>query len=254
MTDPSFDLEEWAASYRRARRPSPTRRRAIRAAVRTGAATQDRWIHRQRWLGVSVALAACVLGVLALGRLLVGRAERVVEDDARSLAPHSAPQHEGGRAVEGTSRAGVGGPAPSEPDAEGPVAIPDGVDTPAAATASTPDSRGTSKRRRTEPEPEPASEPSTPEELESMRLLREAERRLETDAAASLRLLERHEQRFPGSSLALEREALVVIALCRVGRTDVGRERQRAFLESHGRSAYAARVRSACEASPPPSP
>lgn len=251
MTDPTSDLEAWAASYREHRRPGPVRRRAIRAAVREGAAIQDRRIRRQRWLGLGVILAAGVLGALALGRLLDGRALRAGAGDGRSLAPHSAPAGEGHEIREGevTPRRGAGASSPTEPSVAAPV---DAVvqDEPAAApspapAASKPARRGDAERRSpSSPAAEPA--PSTSDELESMRLLRDAEQRLERDAAASLQLLERHEQRFPRSTLALEREALTVIALCRLGRTDAGRERQRGFLRIHGDSAYAARVRSAC--------
>ncbi len=254
MSDPTSDLEAWAATYRELRRPSPARRRAIRAAVAASAAAEDRRIRRQRWLGLGVVLAAGVLGVLALGQLLLGRATRVAVDEQRSLAPHAAS---GGEVHE--ARAGEAAPRRgADPTSQDPAAgagldvnaeaAP--VDGEAAASGGAKPWARASERRRTTIEPDPAAPPMASDELESMRLLRDAERGLETDPAASLRLLERHEQRFPGSTLALEREALTVIALCRLGRTDAGRERQRRLSQSPGGSVYAARVRSACGDAP----
>lgn len=256
MNDPTSDLEAWAASYRERRRPGPARRRAIRAAVRAGVAIQDRRIRRQRWLGLGVVLAAGVLAALALGRLLDGRALRAGAGDERSLAPHSTPaeeeqQHER-REREVAPRPGAGAPAALEPA----VAEPSDASVGAAgapsptSAAPKPVSRGGAERRSASSTADSAPVASVSDELESMRLLRAAEQRLEHDAAASLRLLERHAQQFPASTLALEREALTVIALCRQGRLEAGRERQQAFLRRNGGSAYAARVRSACEAAP----
>ena len=214
-------------------------------------------------------VAAGVLGVLALGRLLDGAGTQVGKADDRSLAPHSAagePVHE---AREGKLVPRDGAAAPGEPGTppghelegtEASTAVSGG-----AAAPSEPEPRSTPARRRSGSEPVDApvadapvadvpaiAEP--PDELESMRLLREAERKLETDAAESLRLLERHAERFPSSPLSLEREALTVIALCRVGRVEAGRERQQAFLRRPGSSAYAKRVKSACEATASPAP
>lgn len=258
MNDPTSDLEAWAATYRAMRRPSPARRRAIVAGVHAGAAAQDREIRRQRWLGIGVLLAAGIVGVLVLVRLLGGTATRLGAGDDRSMAPYSTP---GGsthsvREAEATPPSGAAEPAVSEP------VVPEGTAVEAGALdAAKPRSRAGSERRRPgasevdrASEPEPTAAGSAPDELESLRLLRDAERRLETDAVASLRLLERHEQRFPSSSLALEREALTVIALCRLGRIDAGRERTQAFLRRPGSSAYAVRLRSACDEAAAPAP
>lgn len=267
MSDPTSELETWAATYRAARRPSPARRRAIAAGVLAGAAVQDRQIRRQRWLGMSVLLAAGIVGALALARLLGGTATRVGTDDERSIAPYSVsggPAHEA-REGEGTPQGRAAGPGSSEavvPEGGAASAPAEAVDVggdEGAASAAKAGSRGASERRRAAAGSDPATAPddpasSPPDELESMRLLRDAERRLETDAAESLRLLERHEQRFPSSSLALEREALTVIALCRLHRTEAGRTRMQSFLRRPGSSAYAARLRSACDEPAAPTP
>lgn len=257
MSDPG-DLEAWAATYREVRRPSPARRRAIGAAVIAGAAAQDRQIRHQRWLGLAVVIAAGVIGVLALGRLIDGRTVRAGAGDEPALAPYSVSAGEDDRARELHEGEATPRAQPSDPDPAMPV-VP--AEEPPQAEPGKGRAAKASSRDAAEPRrpASPAAEPAAPapqglDDLESMRLLRDAERRLESDAAASLRLLERHEQRFPSSSLALEREALIVIALCRVGRVAAGRERQRAFLRANDGSAYAARVASACEASPAPNP
>jgi hypothetical protein len=253
MSDPGSDLEAWAATYREVRRPSPARRRAIGAAVVAGAAAQDRQIHRQRWLGLAVVIAAGLIGVLALGRLLDGRTVRAGAGNEPSLVPYSVSAGEDDRAHELRDGEATPRPEPSDPGPVVPGAVPaEGMQAePGKGRAAKATSRDAAEPRRPA---SPSAEPAAPapqglDDLESMRLLRDAERRLESDAAASLRLLERHEQRFPSSSLALEREALIVIALCRVGRVAAGRERQRAFLRANDGSAYAARVASACDAS-----
>ena len=46
MSDPTSDLEAWAASYRAARRPGPARRRAIAEGLRAGIEAEDRRIRR----------------------------------------------------------------------------------------------------------------------------------------------------------------------------------------------------------------
>ncbi len=256
MSDPTRDLEAWAACYRAARRPSPARRRAIRAAVLEAAAHEDRRIRQQRWVGLGIIVAAGVLAALAIGQLLGGRSMAAGAERDPMLAPHGATMGEPAegfeiRSDESSPRAATPPVTDSAPTIEEPA--------PAASTPATAAATSTStKPRRVEPaRPSvvaPVAGSRALDDLESMRLLREAERRLEHDAAASLRLLERHAQQFPGSSLALEREALTVIALCSVGQMKAGRERQRLFLRANGQSAYAARVAGACTVPPSAEP
>jgi hypothetical protein len=59
--------------------------------------------------------------------------------------------------------------------------------------------------------------------------------------------LEAHRARFPEGALAPERAAARALALCAApGREDEARRVARAYIDAHGRSPLAARVRAAC--------
>ena len=78
-------------------------------------------------------------------------------------------------------------------------------------------------------------------------LLRQAEASLRADEPAeALDVLGEHAREFPQSSLAVERAALRVIALCRSGKQAQGRG-EAALLERHAASKpYRERIRRAC--------
>lgn len=62
----------------------------------------------------------------------------------------------------------------------------------------------------------------------------------------ALTALEEHERTYPHGSLAEERDALRVLALCADGRATEGAAERAAFLRAHPLSAYGDRVRGAC--------
>lgn len=62
----------------------------------------------------------------------------------------------------------------------------------------------------------------------------------------ALTALEEHERGYPHGSLAEERDALRVLALCADGRASEGAAERAAFLRAHPLSAYGDRVRAAC--------
>ncbi len=248
MSDPTSDLDAWIATYREVRRPSPRRRQAIRAAVLD--APRGHGTTRRR-LTIAVALVACVVLGLLLVRMLGALVTRAESGESPSIAPWSATSgDDGARAHEGRAvrssddaRPSVDStmpkpapvsPAPA-PSVHDPVAVP-----PAAARPALAREPKTDRSRPSSPTPTGA------DDLESMRLLRRAERVLESDPSESLRLLERHARDYDASPLTLERQALRVLALCRLGRTREGKERQQSFLREHSSSAYAERVRRAC--------
>ncbi len=277
MSDPWSDLESLTAAYRQAHAPTPRRRRAIVEAVVARAAAEDRRRTRTQWGAVVLAVAAAVVVALLLGRLLAADGMRAAVRETPSGAPYSAegadgaavvPRSVGAHAVPSIGR-GTGdvavSPAPSVADDEvrGTTTTDWGASPWASAglVPPSPSERRSQARSPTAAAPDPSTASGasdhrpaapTPGDLESLRLLRQAEHQLAHDPAACLRTLAQHERRFPGSELALEREALTVIALCGLGRVEQGRRRQAQFLTAHGDTAYAGRVRRACpEASKP---
>lgn len=228
------ELETWAAAYRAARRPAPQTRRAVEDIVLRASSTRSSRMRppapRRRalpWAVCSAGIVAALLVGLLLGILETRRLDRASPGDP-SLAPDlnmpAPPQR----------RLATPGLAPSvAPDAPIPVGAEETTPPhiPARSLAA------------------PRTTTSTaPPEVDSMRLLREAQRRLADDAQGALELLHLHGATFPQSALALEREALIVLALClSPTHRHEGRRARDAFLRQHGSSAYAARIRNACE-------
>jgi hypothetical protein len=81
-------------------------------------------------------------------------------------------------------------------------------------------------------------------EVASLRVAREALRRGAPDQA--LAVLEQDARRFPNGSLAEDRAAERIFALCALGRTDEARAEVSRFLADHPRSSYSATVRASC--------
>lgn len=226
------ELEAWAAAYRVARKPSAQTRRAIERAVRderSARASRTRPRHALRWAVCSVGLLAALLAGLFWGSLASERAQRTAPEppsltpDLNDLAPP----------VEGLLAEGTPRPHTDVLDASPGASAALNV-----APAST-----TPRPRRT------AKSGSPGDVTDEMRLLRQAQQRLRDDPPGALELLRRHASTFPHSPLALEREALVVLALCRShAHREAGRRARTTFLRQHGDSAYAARIRDACDA------
>ncbi len=95
----------------------------------------------------------------------------------------------------------------------------------------------------------PAPEPVAPSELAAeVALLREARARLNSgDPEGALGRLAAHADRFPDGTLAEERDATRVLALCRAQRRDEARAAAERFLRDRPSSPLAPRVRTSCE-------
>jgi RNA polymerase sigma-70 factor (ECF subfamily) len=86
--------------------------------------------------------------------------------------------------------------------------------------------------------------PSLPDELD---LLHEAQLRWRAgDAAAALRSLRRHRQRFPHSELASERNALTALCLCTLGRRNEGLKQARRIIAQEPHSPLRASLEETC--------
>jgi hypothetical protein len=114
----------------------------------------------------------------------------------------------------------------------------------AAQAARTP----TTSERATAASERPATlaAPAITELASEVRLLREAEVALSTDPVRALARLEAHVRQFPRTSLALERQALQILARCAAAPGDAAIHERDAFVRDHPGSAYAPRVRAAC--------
>lgn len=66
------------------------------------------------------------------------------------------------------------------------------------------------------------------------------------DPALAVELFEKHARRFPRGVFARERDVSWIVALCAVGREDEAKRRAKTFLDRHGKSALADRVRRSC--------
>ncbi len=100
--------------------------------------------------------------------------------------------------------------------------------------------------RPVEPEPPPDAEkgPGLEEELA---LMRGAQRLMTADRPKlALEVLERHRRRFASGVLREEREALAIMALCRLGRGADAESRMVAFEHAYPKSPQTERIRSEC--------
>jgi hypothetical protein len=110
---------------------------------------------------------------------------------------------------------------------------------PATADAPTPEQQPTAA-----PPKRVAPKATLPEELD---LLHEAQLRWRSgDAAEALKLLRRHQQRFPRSQLASERNALTALSLCTLGRYTQGRKQARRIIAQEPRSPLRASLEETC--------
>lgn len=89
-----------------------------------------------------------------------------------------------------------------------------------------------------------ARDPEAPEDdlAVEMRLVHEARRMLDTDAAAALALLEQHRTRFPRGALREEREAYAIEAMIALEHTEAVERRYLEFREDFPESAFLSRL------------
>lgn len=116
---------------------------------------------------------------------------------------------------------------------------PEGEDEVAAATVRKPNrSRAVGERAPTDPGPNLGPE---------VALMAEARSALGAgDPALAVELFQKHARRFPRGVFARERDVSWIVALCALGREDEAKRRAKVFLDRHGTSALADRVRRSC--------
>lgn len=246
MSAPPPELARLIAAHRVVNRPDAELRDRVRAAVHR----DHRRREARRWLAGGIVGAAIGLAAILVVRCAGGSWSRV-QDPATGVDPHGAAYGRDGTG----SRDGVAVPGvPRARDASG--TGPTTLDEPKIEAPPSPAQSRTLRppRRRLQPSVDAPAQPDDLRGAEAslegereVRLLRDAEVALEDDPDAALATLARHEREFPSTTMRVEREALMVLALCAAGRRIEGRGRRAGFLKAHGRSAYAARVRAACE-------
>ena len=223
-----------------------------------------------------LALAVMVaLGLGIGGYFLASKREPVPPgaEPAVSLAPAPSPLPEVSPAP-----AEIATPAPaSTPDPVSPDPVPaDPVSVEPAPADATPGLERSSARRSkprsaprarssspgsiNEPGTEPRGEPKTGPEAEpagstvaalgeESRLIRDARRALrEGDAATALQRMIEHQERFRDGQLVQERQALRIIALCKLDRVEQARREATMFTSRWPSSPHGARIRASCPA------
>jgi TolA-binding protein len=195
--------------------PAPRSQRALRE-------TQGR--VAMRWL-VRVAAAAVIGGGLAWAGFGIVAPERPERGGKEPVAPVGEPRQA----------------APPVVSIEARSAAPT-ASAPAVETALAPSNRvapsGSSRVQLAAP-------PSSQSGEDEIAVLQEARRLVASNPSAALALSRDHAARYPRSRFREEREALVVQALLRQGRTAEATNRFRAFERSYPRSAYRRRLEAA---------
>ncbi len=122
-------------------------------------------------------------------------------------------------------------PAPPAGADSAAVAASDSVASPAVSDSAAPvDSAAASS-------PAPAARPT------EAQLLASARRLLQSDPAASVRLLQEHARLYPEGMLSQEREVLLIEARARLGQMNEARDGARDFLKEHPNTAYGNKIR-----------
>lgn len=186
-----------------------------------------------RSIALSFAIAAAVL--LAIRGVVTGAS--ALREQARAVPAQAEHGVAGDTEVSGRAQK-------AKPPKPTPAAKPDepaaAAEVPAAAVEPEP-----TVQEPPTPRAAPARADSSASDLAAdLELLAEAKRT--ADPTPRLSLLERHAKAHPRSTLAEERDVLIIEALCALGRTSEARTKATRFAERHPRSAFHARVQKSC--------
>ncbi|MCR9159328.1 MAG: hypothetical protein ACE37F_08575 [Nannocystaceae bacterium] len=189
--------------------------------------------------GLSKGLIAAVVGVASAGAIawavMRGGPEPRVAVPAAPTMPSSntAPMPAAVPAVAPTTEKKE--EQQQEPDSDPAALVPDAPSHPVVAAE--PVAPAPAKRKRTKPAPTEA------DYLREAKLIAEARRAMKTEPKRALSLLGEAKSEFPRGLLREEREALTVLSLSALGRTEQARTSAERFLEKHGEGPYADAVR-----------
>jgi hypothetical protein len=251
----SAEVRAYVDAFADAEQPTHGHRAATWAAIEADLARERRrqWV----WLATGGMLVAAAL-VLAMGGLRGSVLERAPAEPSVQVPWEGGGVHDGGavdvRRAEGdappTERASPSGAEPMLPAETGPM--PASVEAEPVADGPVPAPSPGARRRAAgkavggdvTPAPAPAEASALSEELALFRRAKLAER--DGNPARALVLLDAHRERFPGGALQREGTVLRAEALCALGRAEEALALRDRFLEQHGASPLATRMRSVC--------
>jgi hypothetical protein len=195
---------------------------------------------------VTLSLGAKIAAVVLVGATAIGGTIAAAPWDEEEPAPVVEPQAPA-RARRSEPRAAIE-PAPVAPVAPAVEDAPIEEVVEAAPIEIAAPVRVEGRVRTAAPEPEEQAPLPSPSTLaEEVGLLRAAQSALNGgDHELALSRLSEHARRFPNGSMAEERDAARVLALCRAGRMDEARALAQRFLRERPSSPLAARVRASC--------
>ncbi|MDC0668024.1 hypothetical protein [Nannocystis radixulma] len=243
MTDEPTSARALIAAYKACARPSAAAEAqlwaTLAAAERAGSRARRPAWSSAPWLALAAGLLLLAAWQLDLARIFAsGHVLKDMRDQAAYAAPETSPQV-------ATSRDEASGAIAEPPRLEVVVTPPHerprgegrGADRPGPARE---------QQRRAGAADERAG-PGDASVLAEMALLQEAQTALRNGRPdAALELLDRHAESFARGSMAEERAALRVLALCAAGELARGAAEAAVFLRAHPRSTYALRVAAAC--------
>ncbi|MDC0668623.1 hypothetical protein [Nannocystis radixulma] len=265
-----MSTRELVAAFRSTERPSEAAKermaRALAAAVPAPRAATVIPLRPPRRRGRTMpsgwlAVAAALLLIGASSYWLVSTQQRQAKGPADLLMAPQDADPTGGTALprqvepERATKPVIKEEAASVPDDRPVMPVPEA----ASELAETIVEATPRKPTRSQPRPPAAErtpvgqEPQSDPVLAELVLIQKIKDALDAaQPAAALAAIEAHARDFARGSLAEEREALRVVALCDAGERARGERAREAFLRAYPRSAYRERVRAACPIAAPP--
>ncbi|MBZ5714937.1 hypothetical protein [Nannocystis pusilla] len=238
MTDEPTSTRALIAAYKACARPSAAGEAqlwaTLAAAERAASARARRpaWSSAP-WLALAAGLLLLAAWQLDLARIFAsGHVLKDMRDQAAYAAPETSPQV-----------------ARSRDEAIGATAEPPRLEVVVTPPRERPrgEGRGAVREQQGRAGAADGAGAGDASVLAEMALLQEARAALRGGRPdAALELLGRHAESFARGSMAEERAALRVLALCAAGELVDGTAEAAAFLRAHPRSAYAPRVAAAC--------
>lgn len=231
------------AQFRMDESPSPAVADRVHRRVRARLAAEDaqpsfvaRWTMWLRAGGLTVAIAAAVLLVVAGSSRLIGRLS--VEREAPNAA-NDTLQRRAAESIATPQGEAIAAPAIATPPT---IVVPE---PPAPAITDTVDAKD-EPRNRARPgkaiTPAPATAVDAAAEIKLV-----SSAKSQKDPQARLELIREHARQFAGGKLGREVAILEIQTLCALGRKDDAQSKARTFVEKNPGSAYASIAARACE-------